>query len=237
MVIKTSNVSLNLSAYKPEQLKKLETYLKIYKSIQTKENWIKTRKKVSNCVLTWYNSGKLLIQGDNAETIKYLILKQIDQDEFRVFGIDEVGRGENTGALVVCGVLGNNKNMIEFRDSKKSNNFHLKFKQATEKSDAFIIFGINAKFIDEIRRSGSNLNSLQTDIMNAMSKFIKKYDKTAKVIADGKRLFNTDEIINFEPKADDKYPVVSASSCVAKFIREYSGDKGLRQTWKNSHEL
>jgi len=185
--------------------------------------------RIDDCVITLYKSGKLLIQGNNAEKVKELILEKVQAKEELILGIDEVGRGESFGPLVVAGVLGTANALRELRDSKKTRNVSEKAKLVREKAKHFTV-EIPAREIDALRESGKNLNQIEA---NAINKIIKHFENAGnfRIIVDGARINGVKEKAEFLPKADDLIPQVAAASIIAKNARDESKDKGKRKTW------
>ena len=146
-----------------------------------------------------------------------------------ICGVDEAGRGPVIGPLVVAGVkLKDDSKLIENRvkDSKKITPKRRRFlsKVIVELASEYEILVIPAKDIDDLRRV-MTLNEIE---VNAFTKVIKKeicYVDSADVNEDR---FGDDILsgLSFKPiiiskhKADDKYPIVSAASILAKTRRD-----------------
>ena len=97
-------------------------FLKKQEWIGEKSAFEELRVKILDCNVTLFKSGKLLIQGKSIEAVKEKILQNVKASEELVLGIDEAGRGESFGPLVVAGVLGVSGDLRELRDSKKTSN-------------------------------------------------------------------------------------------------------------------
>lgn len=151
-----------------------------------------------------------------------------------ILGIDEAGRGPVLGPLIVCGVLVDDENKLKklnVRDSKLLSPRRRKIlaKEIKKVSKCFIV-KIQAYEIDKLRIAGISLNEIERI---AMSKIIKNA-KPKKVIVDSidikpkrlkKKLQKENIEVIVEHKADEKYPVVSAASIVAKVERDSEIEK------------
>ena len=161
----------------------------------------------------------------------------------KIMGIDEAGRGSIIGPMVICGALIKEKDMkklssLGVKDSKMLS--PLKREELSEKIMKICkteLGVVSAEEIDMKMCAGINLNQIEAihmakiinkmkpnviyiDALNGITKFslfMEKYlDHKAKMI--------------FEHKADEKYPIVSAASIVAKVMR----DAALRQIEDNT---
>ncbi len=188
------------------------------------------RAAAEGCTVTLYNSGKLSIQGPNAAKVKVAVLEKMGLVPELVIGIDEVGRGERTGPMVITGVLADTNEMRELRDSKKTTDISKKEKIASEKMLASASFTINSRMVDLARNHGKNLNQIEASAIERISEMLLELSD-AKIIVDGAPLKVKNEKIKFLPKADDLEPVVGAASIVAKHLRNSSQDRAERKTW------
>jgi ribonuclease HII len=149
-----------------------------------------------------------------------------------ICGVDEAGRGPVIGPLVVAGIkLEDDSKLKELKvkDSKKITPKRRKIlsKMITEITLDYEILVIPAKDIDDMRKV-MTLNEIE---VNAFTKIIKKlrpvicYVDSADV---NENRFGDDILsgLSFKPiivskhKADDKYPIVSAASILAKTHRD-----------------
>lgn len=83
--------------------------------------------------LTFYRSGKLLIQGKDVERLSALIANKdpVKHRLFKWIGTDESGKGEYFGSLVIAGVLTTKETRkalfrMEVRDSKRLSDYTIK---------------------------------------------------------------------------------------------------------------
>ena len=228
------NAVLNFSGKSKKQI--LE-FLEKHENLGAKSEFEEFRAKILDCNATLFKSGKLLIQGNSTEKVKELILENVKAEDELILGIDETGRGESFGPLVVAGVLGTTSSLREFRDSKKIPKAKIpeKSKLAMQKSK-WLVEEIPSTDIDALREIGKNLNAIEA---NAINKIIKHFQgiekKPFRIIVDGARIKGTTEKnIEFLPKADDLIVQVAAASIIAKNSRNESKDKGKRKTWKTA---
>ncbi|MFX1560712.1 MAG: ribonuclease HII [Promethearchaeota archaeon] len=154
-----------------------------------------------------------------------------------VAGIDEAGRGPMIGPMVICGVLIDSEKLpkleqIGVKDSKTlSHSRRLKLKEKIEKVATKIeIRSVSAADIDRLRKR-TTLNEIEITEFVAIAKKLKPqelYLDAADVKANrfGEKVGNLSglvvkgSVIISEHKADEKYPVVSAASIVAKVERD-----------------
>ncbi len=190
------------------------------------------RGTVDGCTVTLYESGKVSIQGANAAGVKKRLLEKMGLAPELVIGIDEVGRGERMGPMVITGVLADTNGLRELRDSKKTADIAAKEKITSEKMLASVSVTINANMIDLARNRGMDLNEIESRAVEKISEILSGLDGGAKIIADGAPLKTINPKIKFLPKADDIEPVVGAASVIAKHLRNNSSDNGERMTWK-----
>lgn len=215
--------------------KRLKEFLAGYAQRPTTNYFEEQRAMIEGCTVTLYNSGKVSIQGEKAAKVKGLMLSKMGLNEELVIGIDEVGRGEGTGPMVITGVLADTNSLRELRDSKKTGDIAKKEKIVSEKMLASVSVTLNAKAIDLLRNKGKNLNEIEATTIEKITELLSLHGD-AKIIVDGAPLKVTNKKINFLPKADDLEPVVGAASIVAKHLRNNSADKEERTTWKGKEE-
>jgi ribonuclease HII len=158
-----------------------------------------------------------------------------------VLGIDDAGRGPIIGPMVIAGCIIDTETELDFKgkgvkDSKllSPKKRDALAKMIKEKAISYKTIKIDPDEIDSRTSNGTNLNHLEAikmaNIINALNKKkenIKVYidcpsvnieswtDYLKKYLENPKNL----EIIS-EHKADQKYPVVSAASILAKTARE-----------------
>lgn len=223
-------IVLNFSEKEKEKV--LEE-LKKYEKGDTQTEFEEYRAKKQECTITLYTSGKLVIQGENCEKVKEELMKALDLEDELILGIDETGRGEDYGTLVVAGVLGYTNSLRELRDSKKTSNIEEK-KEIVEKN-ALETYSVEftAKEIDTLRETGYNLNEIQSLAVNRIIRHFKNRKEKFKTIVDGEKLKGVEA--EFLVKGDDKVVQIGAASVVAKYLREKSKDKEKRKTWKTQN--
>jgi ribonuclease HII len=221
--------TLNFGITEKEKIKEI---MSNYEKAEVTNYFEEKRAKHLGCTITLYNSGKLSIQGSEAAKVKEEILSMLGLKEDFTIGIDETGRGERTGPMVITGVLADTNSMRELRDSKKTKDIAKKEKIVSEKMLASVSFIINSKAIDLARNSGKNLNQIEAHAIEKISEILSSI-ADAKIIVDGAPLKVKNQKITFLPKGDDLEPVVGAASIVAKHLRNNSADLGERKTWKN----
>ncbi len=152
------------------------------------------------------------------ETEEIAIETEAEEDK-KLCGIDEAGRGPLAGPLVVAAVV-LKKKINGLKDSKKltAKKRDELFYEIISSSEYKIIF-TNNETIDKIGLSKALKNSLQE---------IKNHFYGYDILMDGNTNFSV-EGIRWMIKADDKVPEVSAASILAKVSR----DKYMLQISKN----
>lgn len=224
-------------SFTAKEIKPILSQLEKYPSLPTPSPYEKARHKVGNAQVTVYTSGKVVITSTNKEVenaVKEKLVSWLEKDSNElVFGIDEVGRGEKTGPLVVGGVLGYRNSLRGLRDSKKTGNISAHYKDATKHSLIDMRVSINPSMIDELRKSGFTMNDIQAEIALAFHSLKEKFSPKSMTLMDGRPLKKGMKGIVFQEKADDIEPSVSAASIVAKHTRNESGNTDDRKTWKN----
>ncbi len=155
----------------------------------------------------------------------------------KVCGIDEAGRGAVVGPMVVAGVLVDGDKVGELievgvKDSKKLSpgvraELSKLIREIAEKVEVMVL---NASTVDKsTRKSGARgLNELEAEIFAELIDRLKpdaayidlpstKYEEFRRLIEE---LAEHRCAIVLEHKADEKYPVVSAASIIAKYERD-----------------
>lgn len=222
---------LNFGRHEKEKVK---GFLSGFPEQKTKNAFEEKRAEIGNYVVTLYSSGKVVVQGKEIEKTKELLLKTLSFQGKTVLGIDESGRGELHGCLVVAGVLGEESRLRELRDSKKTRDIAGKQETIDNNAKAVASFVFSPELIDETRKKGITVNELEAIAIDAIAVAFKKIEKNLEVIVDGKPLKEVKENVNFVVKADDSNAVVGAASVKAKFLRETSKNREKRKSWKNA---
>jgi ribonuclease HII len=220
-----------------EEKEKVKGFLAGFPQSTPTNKYEEMRVSIGESIVVLYSSGKLLVQGNDSEEIKEKVLAGTGTEGELLLGIDETGRGESTGPLVVAGVLGNTNELREMRDSKKTTDIEAKKKIVEEKCIASFVVSVNAESIDEMRSSGKNMNRIEAEIIDSIVAAARKANDGAfNVLVDGNPLPVAEKGIDFLPKADDLNPVVGAASILAKATRNSSKDNAKRKTWKTKKE-
>ncbi|MCD6434031.1 MAG: hypothetical protein J7L14_00260, partial [Candidatus Diapherotrites archaeon] len=188
---------------------------------------------IDNCIVTFYNTGKVLVQGKNATKIAETLLEEVNLSNELILGIDEAGRGESFGSLAVCGVLAYSKTMRFCRDSKKISKARLNelAERIKQKSIAVKCIRINSAKIDSLRAKGKTMNRIIADAIDKIIDEMKKTGLDFEVRIDGSPL-KIKHNAKFIVGGDDKDAVVAAASIIAKFERQ-TAEQGKRLTWKS----
>ncbi len=221
--------------FKKTEVPAVEAFLKQYDPLPLAQ-YQKYRANVGVCVVTLFESGKLLIQGDNCEAVSRRILESVSIKDETIVGIDETGRGENFGPLVVCAVKGKSSKLREVRDSKKTGNITAAKKKVDLNADQTVCLEYPSQTIDDLRQSGVNMNQIEAKAIDLLVDFFRRSGFDGKIVIDGNPLPVESKNIFFIPKADDSEPCVAAASVVARFVRDASKDKAIRKTWAKRKE-
>ncbi|MEM0360528.1 MAG: DUF3378 domain-containing protein [Candidatus Diapherotrites archaeon] len=222
-------LTLNFDKSEKEKIKEI---FSAFERAATTAPFEEARWKTSNSTITLYSTGKLVVQGENEEKIKELVLSKLCIEKEILLGIDEVGRGEGFGPLIVAGVLGDKNRLRELRDSKKTSNVFDKAEIVSQNALAIATVEFSSEFVDLSRKKGITVDDLQAKAVKGIAFSLNPFNEWP-VLVDGKPLKGCNGF-GFMVKGDDLNPVVGAASVIAKAAREKSGDKGKRKTWKNS---
>ncbi len=222
-------VTLNFGNGEKSAIKKLFSE---FKALATKTAFEEARWNAWGCTVTLYSTGKLVIQGKREQQVKQFILEGIVNEEEIELGMDEAGRGENFGPLVIAGVLGDKNKLRELRDSKKTTRINEKKAIVSKNALAIATVSFSPALIDSARKKGISLNELQAKAFKAIN-FALNPKSEWPVIVDGMPLRGCNGF-RFVVKGDDLEPVIGAASIIAKSLREESENKEKRTTWKNS---
>lgn len=155
-----------------------------------------------------------------------------------IAGVDEAGRGCIIGPLVVAGVLVSNYNMerlkvLGVKDSKKLTIFRREIlsKEIEEISDKIFYFELDPTTIDKVVFQGVKFHRLNYLEAMAMAKVIRGLEPDIAYVDSSDvyphrfsmqilRVLRHRPVLICEHKADEKYPIVSAASILAKVRRD-----------------
>jgi len=222
---------LNFGKADIEGLKKI---LGKMQPLQVTADSMEMRAKTPSATATLFKSGKIVVQGIGAEEVAENILRQMNKKPEIVLGIDETGRGELEGPMVIAAVLGDSNNLRELRDSKKTSKIAEKEKIVTKNSLAQVVVALNAEMIDILRSNGKTLNEIEAVVVDKISELFSGLGLDVNVKVDGSALNTKSKKVEFIVKGDDKEPVIGAASVLAKNYRNNSADSKERKTWRNS---
>ncbi|MDZ4256209.1 MAG: hypothetical protein U1C71_01270, partial [archaeon] len=164
--------------------------------------------------------------------VRQTIQEWVGEDGELIFGLDETGRGELNGPLVVAGVLGKRNALRGIRDSKKTKDVPARYTETTGNSWLQASVSVNATAVDILREKGFTMNEVEAIIAEHLHALTQKLFPESQTIMDGAPLKRGLRGIVFREKADDIEPSVSAASIIAKHLRNESGDTDERKTWK-----
>lgn len=152
-----------------------------------------------------------------------------------VCGVDEAGRGAVLGPLVMAGVSFRKKDLpklkrLGVRDSKElTPRQRERMAERIEKiAKDIVVLKVGPCRIDEYKRQGVNLNKVEAlkmgtiiECLNPHTAYIDGPEvSTEKFGRFLNKLINTETNLVVENFADQKYPVVSAASIIAKVERD-----------------
>ena len=224
---------LNFGKHEKAQIIK---FLKFFPPVETKSQYEEARCVIGKSTVTLYHTGKVTIQGTDHDEVKRVLLEGLGLNDRLVLGVDETGRGEDSGPFVISAVLGHTNRLRELRDSKKTSNVAAKYDLVTEHSLANLAFSLNSEYVDLLRRKGHNLNEIEARAIDAMAAFFEGLGEKHQLTVDGSPLPVRHKDITFLVKGDDLEPVVGAASIVAKHLRNLSSDRKKRETWQKKEK-
>ncbi len=151
----------------------------------------------------------------------------------KIVGIDEAGRGSVLGPLVVCGVAVEEERLkylerLQLKDSKKvSPKRRVVLSRKIQKIAECHPVHISASDIDLLRSKEVNLNEIEKIAMRQIIgnsspdiSYIDCIDVKPERFINEIEKFQENMKVIAEHGADDKYPIVSAASIVAKVARD-----------------
>lgn len=163
----------------------------------------------------------------------------------KIIGIDEAGRGPVIGPLVVGGVAVEEEKLekiekLQLKDSKRLTPARRKvMARRINKIAECNTVHIQAMDIDNLRAKGINLNEIEKiaikkviALSNPDFAYIDCLDINPQRFRDEMESFRNSLNVIAEHKADDKYPIVSAASIIAKVERDMEIEK-LRKEYRD----
>lgn len=232
-----ATISLKLNKEQLNLLKKLyqEDVLDVEHSLYVSDIY-----RPYNCVITVYNSGKVVFQGKEADYHASPFM--IAQDFFEHAGSDEVGTGDYYGPICVCACIVTKKHQalleqLEIRDSKalKDEKIILIAPSLIKHLPHSLLILNNTKY-NQIQND-NNMNKIKARMHNqAYLNLTRKYQLPKNIIIDQftpetnyyRYLDGEKQIIKgitFETKAEDKYLAVGCGSIIARYAFLRSLDK------------
>ena len=163
----------------------------------------------------------------------------------KILGIDEAGRGSVLGPLVVCGVAIEEDRVkyldrLGLKDSKKiSPKRRIVLSRKIKRIAEYHTVHITAGDIDTLRSRDVNLNEIEKIAINriigdanASTCFIDSMDVKPERLTSELETMHSQLKVVAEHKADDRYPIVSAASIIAKVERDRV-IQDIRKTYEN----
>lgn len=164
----------------------------------------------------------------------------------KILGIDEAGRGSVLGPLVVSGVALEEERLkylerLGLKDSKKVSPKRriALYRKIDRIADCHTVH-ITAKDIDMMRSREVNLNEIEKIAINRIigesspsSCFIDSMDVKPERLTSQLETIHPEVKVFAEHKADDRYPIVSAASIIAKVER----DRAIREIQKEYKDI
>jgi len=146
-------------------------------------------------------------------------------------GADEAGRGPVFGPIVLAGIAADEEKLLNARDSKKCTRKRREvlYKEISRVAERIEIIKIMPEEIDGMRANGKNLNAIELEAFCSIIEGLGCDEIYIDSLGSGfehkiKETFPYLKIIA-EPKADDRYKIVSAASIIAKVERDREMDK------------
>ncbi|MCX8029492.1 MAG: hypothetical protein N2712_05810 [Brevinematales bacterium] len=202
----------------------------------TKSNYELFRFSSYGGTLVIYKSGKVLLQHDQLDFIEDFLISMGDEQKYDVLiGIDETGKGELFGNIIICGVkIQDRKNEIERIVSTINTKGKVGFEKYESIFDRLIEMGVEY-VIEEIPNEELNYGNMYSLMIRyyllVLNKFVEKglSNKTRVTIDDfGIKEKDKQTIINkcinalviIENKADDNYLECKVASIISRYHRE-----------------
>lgn len=194
-----------------------------------------SRFKSQNGILVIYKTGKVVLNHKNLDDIEDFLISFIPEEEFdTLIGIDETGKGELFGGIIVCGVkieknLKEIEKLISHLNTKTKNNYHTYeavFKKLIELGVEFVIEEI---LPTSLKEKSTNI-LLANSYLNILSTLYPKENKKIRIVLDDfgipkrlrEKVFSTypKARIIIEHKADENYLECKTASIISKYFRE-----------------
>ena len=164
-----------------------------------------------------YNSGSLVIQGKDTQSLKEEILSLVKLEGI-VAGCDESGKGDVFGPLVLCCCAikpENFRKVLEIapKDSKKIEDERL-FKKVPilENYAEFYCISLEPEELNKLYQEKQNINRiLDWGYKKLLEDVLAKHPKAKITIAAYYHRNPFGSLVNFEPKAEEKVEVACAS--------------------------
>lgn len=194
-----------------------------------------SRFKSDKGILVIYKSGKVVLIHENLDNVEDFLISFIPEEKFDVLiGVDETGKGELFGGIIVCGVkIEKNfreiEKLISHLNTKTTNNYNI-YKTVFQK-----LTELEVKYaVEEILPTHLKEKSTNTLLANAYSNIISalypREPKNIRIVLDDfgiprevkEKIFSTypEAKIIIEPKADDNYLECKTASIISKYFRK-----------------
>lgn len=199
--------------------------------------YTKYRIDAEGCVITVYDSKKVVFAGKNAEEHAnvFIMLEEKKDDRFPMAGSDEVGTGDYFGPVVVCACYTTQSQYevlksYQITDSKAMDDVHVrKVAPILMETIPYSVLVVQNSKYNEVQKQ-HNLNAIKAILHNAayvhLRGKIKKLpsctvvDQFAPESLYYRYLAKEKEIVRgltFETKAESKYFAVACASVIARF--------------------
>ncbi len=197
--------------------------------------YVKFKVDTDGCVITVYDSKKVVFAGKNAQEHAALFMQEEVSPLFPQAGSDEVGTGDYFGPVVVCACCVSAADYAVLKsfnitDSKAMNDVHVR--QVAPKIMECVAYSVlvvqDAKY-NEVHKT-HNMNAIKAILHNAAYLHLKKKIKTLPklTVVDQfaaeplyyRYLANEPEQVKgltFETKAESKYFAVACASVIARY--------------------
>jgi ribonuclease HII len=237
-VIKVQKSALDSIVSKFEQ-----TFSNQFLKLQPSNEYEFSRYSFSNSTVIIYKSGKVVISGREIEKLRdfFVEFSELNKgdNKFRyLIGIDETGKGEIIGSIIICGVLIDTsvtdlkeiEKIISGIDTKGKKQNIKKYEEVFQK---IISLGVQHKIQEispeELKPKKTNLIMTEKVIklLGELTLNIRELNSLRITIDDFgfkakdriKEKYNLSEVI-IEPKADDNYIECKAASIISRYYRE-----------------